>query len=708
MIFLYFFTTFLRLLGSYSVREIMQHPVLNVTIKKHVTFFYNGEKYQGIEGDPVSSALIANDIHIFSLHHKNHAAQGIFCANGQCSHCTVLINGSPLKSCITALEKNMDVRILDGLPDLPLKDKTLGKTRSIIHVCDVLIVGGGPSGLTAALELADNGFKVLIAEDKSQLGGKLLLQTHKFFGSKADCYAGTRGHEIARLLEKQVMEHPSITVFTDTMVAAIYKDQKAGLFVKNTSYELVDFKGLIVSAGARERSLVFPGNHLPGIYGAGAFQTLVNRDLIRSSDEIFIVGSGNVGLIAAYHALQAGIRVKGICDILPEPGGYKVHADKIKRMGVPIYLNHTILHAEGEDKIKDVTIAEVDEQWHPILSTSKTFNVDTLLVAVGLASIDGFYDMAKEFGFPVVKAGDADEIAEASSAMFGGRIAGLTMAQKLGLDITIDQSFFEKAEILKSHPGDIFPRQMITVSEKFQPVIHCIQEIPCNPCETICPVNAITLNPRKGNIMDVPEYTGDCIGCMKCVTICPGLAITLVKKLNDKKAEVVLPYEFLVDFEVGDELPLTDRDGNFLERGLVKKIRFDKKTLTTMLILETSLKNAQEIAGVRVQAEDKIKELPQASYSYLPDDAIVCRCEMVTIKEVKEYIIEHDVRDVNQLKNIRVGMGSCGGKNCSLLLPRIYKELDIPFKEVSPPTSRPLSVEIPMHILINESDEEGE
>ncbi|MCK5816657.1 MAG: (2Fe-2S)-binding protein, partial [Candidatus Marinimicrobia bacterium] len=92
------------------MRELKQHPVLYVTEKKHVTFFYNGEKYKGIKDDPVSSALIANGIQIFSLHHKNNAAQGIFCANGQCSHCTVLINGSPMKSCITPLEEDMDIR----------------------------------------------------------------------------------------------------------------------------------------------------------------------------------------------------------------------------------------------------------------------------------------------------------------------------------------------------------------------------------------------------------------------------------------------------------------------------------------------------------------------------------------------------------------------------------------------------------------------
>jgi NADPH-dependent 2,4-dienoyl-CoA reductase/sulfur reductase-like enzyme/Fe-S-cluster-containing hydrogenase component 2 len=684
------------------VREILQHPVLQVKDKKHVIFHYDGKEYLGIEGDPVSSALIANGIQVFSIHHKNDAAQGIFCANGQCSHCTVLINCSPMKSCITALEEGMDVRTLKGLPELPVNDAPIGKTENIMLSCDILVVGGGPSGLTAALELADLGFSVIIADDKAHLGGKLLLQTHKFFGSKADCYAGTRGHEIAALLEDQVRSHQNIRIMTDTMVAGIYKDKKAGLFVKNKSYQIVSFDGLIVSAGARERSLVFPGNHLPGIYGAGAFQTLVNRDLIRSSDEIFIVGSGNVGLIAAYHALQAGITVKGICDILPEPGGYKVHADKIRRMGVPIYLNHTILHAEGLDKIEKVTIAEVNEDWQPILETAKTFDVDTLLVAVGLASIDGFYNMAKDFGFPVVKAGDADEIAEASSAMFGGRIAGLTLAKELGKNINIDDSFYKKAEILKSHPGKTYPKKVKPISEKFQPVIHCIQEIPCNPCETICPVGAISLQPKLNNIMDIPEYTEGCTGCMKCVSICPGLAITLAKQTDDNHADVVLPYEFLVDFEIGDRLPLTDMDGRYLEDGTVKHIRYDKKTLTTLLTLETSLANAQIIAGVRVQDDQKIQALKETSYTYIPDDAIVCRCEMVSVKEVKDYIRHHDVKDINQLKNIRVGMGSCSGKNCSLVLPRIYKEMGIDFKEVTPSTERPLTVEIPMHSLINE------
>ncbi len=686
------------------MRRLQQHPVLNIENKKLVPFTYNGQNYQGFEGEPVSGSLIANGITTFSYHHKNHAAQGIFCANGQCSHCTVLIDRFPQKACITPLEEGMDIRTLDGLPELPDVSTPLDKTRTLTHNCDVLVVGGGPSGLTAAIELADAGFEVLLVDDKAALGGKLLLQTHKFFGSTADCYAGTRGHDIAALLEKQIHEHEKITVMNNAMVAGIYKDQKAGIFVNNRDYYIIDFKGLIISAGARERSLVFPGNQLPGVYGAGAFQTLVNRDQVRSSDHIFIVGSGNVGLIAAYHALQAGIAVRGICDILPEPGGYKVHADKIKRMGVPLYLRYTILHAEGKDKLERITIAEVDEEMRPILSTVQTFNVDTLLIAVGLAPIDEFYNMAVSFGFPVVKAGDADEIAEASSAMFGGRIAGLTMAKKLGKDIDIDDSFYENATILKSPPGALYPKKILTLSERFQPVIHCLQEIPCNPCVTVCPVNAIKLNPRLGNIMDIPEFAGECTGCMKCVGICPGLAITLVKQVDNTSADVVLPYEFIPDFEVGDHIPLTDIDGNYIEDGIVQKIRFYKPNKTTLITCRTNLKHVQDIAGIRVQLEIEVQPATETSYTYIPDNAIVCRCEMITVKEIKDFIKKHNVRDLNQLKVLRVGMGSCGGKTCSLLLPHIFRELQIPSDTLTENTQRPLTIEIPMRSLINEDE----
>lgn len=685
------------------MERVIKHPVLKTDLnKKSIDFFFNGEKLTGYQDEPVSSALFANNIKVFSIHEVEDAPQGIFCANGQCSHCTLIIDGVPLKSCITPLKEGMDVRTLVHLPNLPESDEKFCNFELKEMKCDVLVVGGGPSGLNSAIELAKLGFEIILVDDKEKLGGKLLLQTHKFFGSIEDCYAGTRGIDIADILEKEIHSYPNVKIFTNSSVAAVYKDKKAGLYINYKNYAIVDFEGMIISAGAREKNLIFPGNDLPGVYGAGAFQTLVNRDLVKASNRVFIVGSGNVGLIAAYHALQAGITAVGIAEILKEVSGYKVHGDKIKRMGVPIYLNHTILTAEGNGKVERVTIAEVDENFNPLLETAKTFEVDTLLIAVGLSSIDEFYNTAVQFGFKVVKTGDADEIAEASSAMFGGRIAGLKLAEMLGKKVDIDEEYFKKAEILKSRPGKVYSEPVIELTDKYMPILHCYQEIPCNPCISVCPSGAIKLQDALNSIMDLPYFDGDCSRCGQCIAVCPGLAISVAKKLYGEFAEVVLPFEFIPNFHANDFITLTDTEGNYLEKGEVMKINYSKKYKTNLITLKVSVENATRIAGIRIQDEDKTKPLEKAVYNYIPENAIVCRCERVTVKQVIDFIKENDIHDANQLKQIRVGMGACGSRTCSVMLPRVFSAAGVNWYEVAQNTKRPLSVEIPMCVLANE------
>ncbi len=642
--------------------RIESHPILEVPAgRRQVSFMFDGGALVGFGGEMVSSALIANGVWSFSQHRRGGERRGIFCANGQCSHCTMLIDGLAQKACVTPLRAGMDVRTLRGLPPLPADDRPLSHWERKELSCDVLVIGGGPSGLTAAMELAGMGFSVILVDDKAALGGKLVLQTRKFFGSVADCYAGTRGVDIARLLAKEVAESQNVAVMTNAAVVGIYKDQKAGVFVEGRSYVLVAFRGLVVAAGAREKGLIFPGNHLPGVYGAGAFQTLVNRDLVRPAERIFIIGSGNVGLIAAYHALQAGIKVVGIADILPKVAGYKVHQDKIKRMGVPIYLSHTIISAEGKDHVERVTIAQVNECFQPLLWTARSFAVDTLLLAVGLAPVDEFYELARRFGFNVVRAGDAEEIAEASSAMFGGRIAGLRLAQMLGKAVSIDDSYAEKMEVLKSPPGEVYPKQPVELAQTFRPVLHCVEEIPCDPCAAVCPTGAITLQGKRGNLLDPPVFSGQCSGCALCVAACPGLAITLARRIDDHWAEVVIPHEFQPTFGPGDLLPIMDQGGNYLQQAEVLRVRYVKKYKTYLVTLRVSLANAALVAGVRVQSPEVTAPLPTPSLVHAPEDGIVCHCEMVSLGEVVEFIKKHQITDVNQLKVLRVGMGACGG-----------------------------------------------
>jgi len=686
--------------------RISEHPVLDVPQgRKEVEFYFDGKKMVGYEGEAVSSALFANGVRQFSLHRNGKAPQGIFCANGQCSQCTVIIDGLPQKSCITPLEAGMKIETLNGVPKLAEDDRPVEHTERRNESCDILVVGGGPSGLNATIELAQLGFNVILVDDKAKLGGKLLLQTHKFFGSEEDCFAGTRGVDIAHILEEKVRSFKNVKIYTETSVIGVFKDKKAGLFVKNRNYVVVDFKGLILSSGAREKSVLFKGNDLPGVYGAGAFQTLVNRDLVKAAKKILIIGSGNVGLIGAYHALQAGIEVAAIVEIAPKINGYKVHADKIRRMGVPIYLSTTVISAEGDGKVERVTVAQVDEKWNPILETARTYEVDTLLVAVGLSSADELFTLADQYKFNVMKTGDCDEIAEASSAMFGGKITGRKMAAALGKsDAAIDESWLKKAAVLKSRPGNTKEMEKPVITAKFQPKFSCLQEIPCNPCTTVCSKKAIKLKGETGTIMDTPYFDGECIGCGMCVAACPGLAIALAKKVDDTKAEIVLPYEFNCELKEGDKLPLTDIDGKFIEEGTVIKTAYNKKYKTTLVTLSVSAANVADIAGIRYQSEEITKPLPKPDFTYAPENSIVCRCERVSVKQIVDFIKENKVRDVNQLKQIRVGMGACGSKTCSVLMPMIFRMAGVDWKEVTPGRKRPLTVETPMYAIVNEEE----
>ncbi len=374
-------------------------------------------------------------------------------------------------------------------------------------------------------------------------------------------------------------------------------------------------------------------------------------------------------------------------------------------MGVPIYLSTTVIAAEGNGKVERVTVAQVDEKWNPILETARTYEVDTLLVAVGLSSADELFTLADQYKFNVMKTGDCDEIAEASSAMFGGKITGRKMAAALGkTDAAIDESWLKKAAVLKSRPGNTKEIEKPVITAKFQPKFSCLQEIPCNPCTTVCAKKAIKLKGGTGTIMDTPYFDGECIGCGMCVAACPGLAIALAKKVDDTKAEIVLPYEFNCDFKEGDKLPLTDIDGKFIEDGTVIKTAYNKKYKTTLVTLSVSAANVADIAGIRYQSEEITKPLPKPDFTYAPENSIVCRCEHVDVKQIVDFIKENKVRDVNQLKQIRVGMGACGSKTCSVLMPMIFRMAGVDWKEVTPGRKRPLTVETPMYAIVNEEE----
>ena len=165
--------------------RINSHPILHDNSLPTLTFYWNDQPFLAKPGEMIASALYAHGIRIFGHHPKDNAPQGIFCANGQCAQCMVIADGLPVKACMTAVRSDMRIKPADGLPVLPeVPMQAYASAPLPEYTVEVLIIGGGPAGLSAAKELGEQGVKVLLIDDKSKLGGKLVLQTHRFLVRK--------------------------------------------------------------------------------------------------------------------------------------------------------------------------------------------------------------------------------------------------------------------------------------------------------------------------------------------------------------------------------------------------------------------------------------------------------------------------------------------------------------------------------------------
>jgi sarcosine oxidase subunit alpha len=675
--------------------RLLSHPILPITLRKRVTFTFNGRAMQACEGEVITSALFANGIKVFGHHVRDGKPQGIYCVNGQCSQCMVLVDGVAVKGCMTVVKEGMCIESCEGNPALPLIEEVPAFGEIPTITTDVLVIGGGPAGVNAAIELGKLGVKTLLVDDKTELGGKLTLQTHTFFGSRDDCYAGTRGIDIAKILTEELEKLDTVEVMLQMTAIGAFYDKKVGLS-GCSGYLLVEPKTVLVACGAREKSLVFPGCDLPGVYGAGAFQTLLNRDLIRPTERLFIVGGGNVGLITGYHAIQAGIKVVGLVEALPKCGGYKVHEDKLRRLGVPILTSHTILRAEGRDELERITIAAVGDGFKPLKETAETYEVDTLLVAVGLSPVDELLDQIREFGLPCFSAGDTEEIAEASAAIFSGKITGRRIARSLDREVEIPDEWEKLDEVLRKKPGAIIPLEIERHDLDVYPIIRCVEEIPCNPCVDSCPEGSIII--PGDPIMGFPVFEGGCIACGRCVAICPGLAVNLIKPNYDEEkgtSLLTLPFELEEgDFVKGAKVVTVDMEGSRVGEGTIRRFRKspipDQRKLVS---IEVPKEDALDVAGFT--ALEPEKGSPECFEGEpVPDDTIVCRCERITAGEVRAEI-RAGVRDMNILKaTVRTGMGACGGKTCTDLILRLYREEGIDPCDVTPPTKRPFVAEV--------------
>lgn len=509
---------------------------------------------------------------------------------------------------------------------------------------ELIVVGAGPAGLSAAIEAAEKGLKVVVFDENSRPGGQLFKQIHKFFGSK-EHKAKIRGYKIGQELLARARAL-DVRVELNATVTGIFKEKEVCV-MQNGAFHHYRGDSIIIATGAAENMLTFEGWTLPGVIGAGAAQTMMNLHGVLPGQKVLMVGSGNVGLVVSFQLMQAGCQVVAVIDGAPRVGGYGVHASKVARAGVPFYLSHTMVRAEGTDHVTGAVITQVDSKWQPVPGTEKHLDVDTICIAVGLSpmaqlarlagceTVDdrkkgGLVPTVDKYGATSVPgvycAGDVSGIEEASSAMIEGRIAGLAAAAAAGymtekeLETAYDaqmaslnqlrQGMFApknkgRTDLTETEEGYALSKNLLAkgyVAEAeiaafpsasykavgVHPVIECTQNIPCNPCQDSCPAGCIKIGE---NITSLPvlDQSDVCLGCGMCVASCPGQAIFLMDETSDKAGVLItVPYEFLPLPEKGAVGTALDRSGSPVCPAQVMSLRkapaMDNTCLLTMRV----------------------------------------------------------------------------------------------------------------------------
>lgn len=675
--------------------KITQHPVLDIPDNIEVSFKFNGENISGQKGFTIAAALhqAGHPVHSHSLKNRNRSLE---CGIGKCGACEMLVDGDIKRICITRIDDVMEV---EEIPKEFTPESTpVDKNKAVeVYKTTVVIIGAGPAGLAVRETLNEHYVDNFVIDNNDRIGGQFNMQTHQFFFfEKEKKFGGMRGFDIANTLAGEDQSG----IFLDSTVWDILDGKRIAVKnIRTNEIYYVDTEYLVVATGAVPFMPAFENDDLPGVYTAAVIQKMMNSEFTLLGKNVLTVGAGNIGYLTSYQLIQAGANVRAIIEAQANEGGFPVQANRVRRLGIPIYLSHILLKAVPNADHSGITgaiIAEC-ENFQAIPGTEKLIDgVDAINICTGLVRDDQLLIKGNDvFGRKCFGAGDAIRIGEGTSAVLRGKQVAYEILQEMGAPFKYEAFLSVSKEYIDSqqHPFRVidapFKPDIERASEKPFVQIDCLYGFACNPCEFSCPHGAIT----KTSTSTVPQLDFDkCVGCMDCVYQCPGLAIF---GYNLKKDWLFLPIEYFA--HEGEEVFLVNNQGAILGEGIIAKI-LKKKNKTNIARVQALDLKGEELMNVRgfIIKENYPEPLHLKPAGNVASETYICHCDDVKMDEILKVVGNRKFISVDEIKHTtRLGMGACRGKRCIPRLKQSIREYGISIVGEATPRG-PLSNQINM------------
>jgi NADPH-dependent 2,4-dienoyl-CoA reductase/sulfur reductase-like enzyme len=361
---------------------------------ERATVHVGGRPFECLAGDTVAAALVDEGELTCRVTHLGDP-RGVFCGMGVCHDCVMIVDGVPMRTCMTRVRDGMRVEVES---DARLPPATAPRLEAVTLAPDALVVGAGPGGLAAAAAAAEAGADVLLVDERPKLGGQYYKQPSDAFD--VDEHAIDRQYREGRELAARV-EHAGATVLKGVQVWAAGGPDDLLAIGNGRAYALRP-RRLVIATGAYERGVPLPGWTLPGFMATGAAQTLLRAYQVLPGERVLVSGNGPLNIQVAAELVRAGATVVALCETAratsPRRAGalaaMAAAAPDLMRDGlaygrallaarVPILFGHSVVRADGDGRVERAVVARLDDAGRPVPGSEREFDVDAVCAGFG-------------------------------------------------------------------------------------------------------------------------------------------------------------------------------------------------------------------------------------------------------------------------------------------------------------------------------------